>query len=304
MVFHICLQGTQYPCVMQKPQSFSSMFRHYAKHNGLDKTTLRFFFVEELEPDQTPETVALMPHDFIYVSHVVSPIPPVVEPHTCELSRCMGELLKQDINDLADVTFRVGPLQESVNAHKAILCARSSYFAAMFRPGGLAESVSSEVRISEHSVVTFKKVLEYIYTSHIHNINEESFEDLFDIICLSSEYMLTELQTLCEQTVINAMDTDNVCECFLFATKKFCSPVLQEYCQDFVVANIEKLRTDDKFRSAVAESPSLALLLVDYISGNHKKRKRSSAGSASVILSSGFGDDDDDHNYNDNVDEV
>lgn len=282
---------------MQKPQSFSSMFRHYAKHNGLDKTTLRFFFVEELEPDETPETVALMPHDIIYVSHVVTPAPPAVVPHICELSRCLGVLLREDTNDLADVIFRVGPLQEPVVAHKAILCARSAYFTAMFKPGGMSESTSAEVRISdEHSAVSFKKIIEFIYTSHIKGIKEEKFEVLFDIICLASEYMLCELQTLCEETIMDAIDTDTVCSCFTFATKKFCSPVLQEFCQDFVVGNIEKLRTDQNFREEVAQSPTLALLLVDYVSGNHKKRKRTTT---AARVHSGGGEDTHDDNDED-----
>ena len=272
---------------MQKPQSFSSMFRHYAKHNGLDKTTLRFFFVDELEPDETPETVALMPHDIIYVSHIVSPIPPRTEPHQCQLADCMSVLLHEDSNDLADVTFRVGPEEELVKAHKAILCSRSAYFAAMFRPGGMVESTTNEVRISEHSVLSFKKVLEFLYTSHVKTLKEDSFEDLFDVISLSSEYMINDLQTLCEKTIMDAINTDNVCNCFILATKQFCSPTLQEYCQDFVVANIETLRVDDNFRSVVAESPALALILVDFVSGNQKKRKRSPSSAAHVLSSGG-----------------
>jgi hypothetical protein len=238
---------------------------------------IKQLFVDELEPDQTPETVALMPHDIIYVSHVISPEPIHPEAHSCQLADCLGLLLTDDINDLADITFRVGPDEEPIKAHKAILCARSSYFAAMFRPGGLVESTATEVRISEHSVMSFNKTLEFIYSSHVKTLKEDKFEDIFDIICLASEYMLEELQTLCEKTLMEAIDTDNVCSCFTFATKKFCSPVLQEFCQDFVVANIEKLRVDEKFRAMVAESPHLALILVDYVSGNHKKRKRNSA---------------------------
>jgi len=279
------------------------MFRHYAKHNGLDKTTLRFFFVEELEPDQTPETVALMPHDIIYVTHTISPTPPVVQQHHCELSKCLGDLLKVDSNNLADITFRVGPSEDLVSAHKAILCARSAYFDAMFRPGGMAESISNEVRISEHAVLPFRKALEFIYTAHVKDIEDESFEVLFDLICLSSEYMLSDLQTLCEETVMNSIDTENVCKCFLFANKKFCSPVLQEFCQDFVISNIEKLRTDEKFRDMVSVCPTVALLLVDHVSGNQKKRKRSSAAalssSAAYVLGGDVDNDGDNEDYDD-----
>ena len=41
-------KGTEYRCSMLRDQHFSSLFRHYGKHNGVDKETLVFFFTEEL----------------------------------------------------------------------------------------------------------------------------------------------------------------------------------------------------------------------------------------------------------------
>ena len=171
---------------MQKPQSFSSMFRHYAKHNGLDKSTLRFFFVEELEENQTPESVALMPHDVIYVSHSTMPKPQnsSVQKRS-SLTDSLEKLLNDNINDLSDVAFRVGSSEEIFQAHKAILCARSPYFAAMFRPGGMRESTADEVRIPlthpchfnrifhwEHS--TMLEVLRNLFIRHFNRIGLRS----------------------------------------------------------------------------------------------------------------------------------
>jgi hypothetical protein len=56
-----------YPCQMSKTQSFSCLFRHYAKHNGLKKEDLVFYFVDELKADETPESVHLMHQDEIWV---------------------------------------------------------------------------------------------------------------------------------------------------------------------------------------------------------------------------------------------
>jgi hypothetical protein len=54
---------------MLKTQRFASLFRHYAKHHGLDKETLVFYFTEELQNEDTPESVhmqvvpcAIMPY--------------------------------------------------------------------------------------------------------------------------------------------------------------------------------------------------------------------------------------------------
>lgn len=268
-------KGTCYPCVMQKPQSFSSMFRHYAKHNGLDKSTLRFFFVEELEENQTPESVALMPHDVIYVSHSTMPKPQnsSVQKRS-SLTDSLEKLLNDNINDLSDVAFRVGSSEEIFQAHKAILCARSPYFAAMFRPGGMRESTADEVRIPLTHPCHFKRILEFIYTSRVEKLTDCSMEDIFELGRCASEYLLSDLQEICEETIMNAVNLETICACMELISKGFGSPALLEYCQDFVVANIEKLRNQDNFRSMVSENPSMALILVDYVTGNQKKRKR------------------------------
>ena len=52
---------------MLKSQRFSSLFRHYAKYHGLKKENLEYFFVSELQNDDTPETVMLQRGDVIMV---------------------------------------------------------------------------------------------------------------------------------------------------------------------------------------------------------------------------------------------
>lgn len=42
-------KGEQYSCQMLKTQAFQCLFRHYAKHNGLKKEDLEFFFTDELK---------------------------------------------------------------------------------------------------------------------------------------------------------------------------------------------------------------------------------------------------------------
>lgn len=58
---------------MLRDQHFSSLFRHYGKHNGVDKETLVFFFTEELMqelmPSDTPRSVHLRKNDVIVIRH-------------------------------------------------------------------------------------------------------------------------------------------------------------------------------------------------------------------------------------------
>lgn len=64
---------------MLREQHFSSLFRHYGKHNGVDKETLVFFFTEELmrelEPNDTPKSVHLKKNDVIVIRHRRYPAP-------------------------------------------------------------------------------------------------------------------------------------------------------------------------------------------------------------------------------------
>lgn len=72
-------KGTEYRCSMLRDQHFSSLFRHYGKHNGVDKETLVFFFTEELmqelEGSDTPRSVHLRKNDVIVIRHRRVPKP-------------------------------------------------------------------------------------------------------------------------------------------------------------------------------------------------------------------------------------
>jgi len=125
--------GTPYSCLMLKTQRFSSLFRHYAKHHGLKKDDLAFFFTEELQNEDTPETVFVQKNDEIIVRRRRKPVPPAPICPDSLFFRQMRNLL--DEAEHKDVTFVVGPRKEQVRAHKAVLIARGDYFRALFRKG-------------------------------------------------------------------------------------------------------------------------------------------------------------------------
>jgi hypothetical protein len=104
--------GTPYSCLMLKTQRFSSLFRHYAKHHGLRKDDLAFYFTEELQNEDTPESVFLQKNDEIVVRKRRKPVaPPPVCPDSIYF-RQMRALL--DDTEHKDVTFVVGPCKEQV----------------------------------------------------------------------------------------------------------------------------------------------------------------------------------------------
>ena len=48
---------------------------------------------------------------------------------------------------------------------------RSSYFEAMFRPGGMIESSKGEVDMSRHDKGTFCRMMEFIYTGMLFSLH-------------------------------------------------------------------------------------------------------------------------------------
>lgn len=148
-----------YPCQMQKTQQFSCLFRHYAKHNGLEKNELSFFFVDELLPEQTPESVHLMNNDEIWVEHRIKQ----TDDNTKELEANMTSVYMANFRSLletpihSDVTFIVGDDCQEIRSHKAILSTRCEYFAAMFNRDW-NEGSESKISIRQHDKATFNRM--------------------------------------------------------------------------------------------------------------------------------------------------
>lgn len=129
---------------------------------------LSFFFTEELQNDDTPETVFLQKNDEIIVRKRRKPAPPVPVCPDFAYFKQMRSLL--DDNEHKDVSFIVGPCRDVVRAHKAVLVARGDYFKGLFRVGSMRESETNEMVMEKHTVPTLERMLEYIYTNRVVSI--------------------------------------------------------------------------------------------------------------------------------------
>lgn len=97
-----------------------------------------------------------------------------------------------DSGALSDVTFLVEG--ESISAHRAILSARSEYFHAMFRVGGMSESRSgseaSPVLIPAADRASFKRMLEFLYTNSVRDLALCSAVEIIALLTLANEYLM------------------------------------------------------------------------------------------------------------------
>lgn len=259
-------KGEPYPCQMQKNQNFSCLFRHYAKHNGLRKEDLIFSFVDELSPDQTPESSHLMPQDEIWVEH--RPLFEVekksAEPKENVYSEQFRVLFETGVH--SDVSFYVGSSSEELKAHKGILSARSEYFEAMFREGSMSESTQKEIRIepNPHTTITsFKQMLEFIYTNTVKGLEDCDSDTMIALLVIANEYLLQELKEFCEISAARVLSFENIGR-LMFLSAGSENSKLREACANFVCDNKADLVKDAQFRQEIEHSPELGLLLFEY----------------------------------------
>ena len=87
-----------------------------------------------------------------------------------------------------DVEFVVGG--RSFHAHRAIVAARSPYFARMFNP----DEKLAKYEIANCDPTSFEQLLFFMYTSGLH-----ASADNKDLLLAAREYEIATLQTVCER---------------------------------------------------------------------------------------------------------
>ncbi|XP_025196538.1 BTB/POZ domain-containing protein 9-like isoform X2 [Melanaphis sacchari] len=131
--------------------------------------------------------------------------------HAHFLANDIGTLYLND--RFSDVVLVVNG--ERFHAHRVVLASRSDYFRALLY-GGLKESHQSEVEISDASINSFKKLLEYIYSGRM-NLSILKDEVILEIFSLSNLFGFTNLElSLCKYLRSN-INVYNVCSMFAAA---------------------------------------------------------------------------------------
>jgi hypothetical protein len=136
-----------------------------------------FYFVDELQPDGTPESVHLLSNDEILVGLRSSQNEADAQLGSgISFASSEGEMstaFKSFFNNaaLSDVAFTFPPdASESpvddVYGHKVVLAARCSYFKMMFS-SGFAENGQTTIPVEGFSRETILHMLEYIYTNEV-----------------------------------------------------------------------------------------------------------------------------------------
>lgn len=150
------------------------------------------------------------------------PEPAMVVP-VCTLATDMRRILED--SSTTDVTFIVGTECEPICAHRSIIKARCDFFNALLS-GGFLEEGMQRVTIPDASPITFRMMLEWLYTNDIENLQPSEAVDLMQ---LASKYCIASLLAKCELIIKPYVDYDNVSTLFMIGTQ--CSAAqLLTYC--------------------------------------------------------------------------
>jgi speckle-type POZ protein len=147
--------------------------------------------------------------------------------------------------DMSDVRFLVEG--QEVPAHRAILAVRSEYFRVLLFNGHMRESVqatvaggtinpSAPIELRDVSHTVFLKVLEYLYTDTVRDVN---LEDRIHLLIASEQFMLDRLKALCEDIIRRDINVDNVIN-ILVTSHQHNALGLKEIALEFILRNLRE----------------------------------------------------------------
>ena len=139
------------------------------------------------------------------------------------------------------------------HAHKFMLAARSSVFAAMFERE-MAEKNNSTIEIINIDNEVFEEVLRYIYTGKILSL---TIEMAIELLVVAKKYDLNGLIIICEVFIDKNITMDNVADVLIVADKH-CSRLLKVQAVKFINMHTIGVMNTNGFKSMCKSHPHLA----------------------------------------------
>ena len=136
------------------------------------------------------------------------------------------------------------------------------YFVAMFREGGMSESNTNRIAISEYDKLSFSRLLEFIYTNGIKDMDRCSADEVISLLTMANQYVLDDLRLLCQHTAKPLLSLDNIGNFFLLSQRNNAEG-LKKACEIFIGKNKKELQHNKNFKNEILENPELGLLIFE-----------------------------------------
>ncbi|KAJ4759885.1 BTB/POZ and MATH domain-containing protein 2 [Rhynchospora pubera] len=149
------------------------------------------------------------------------------------LHQHLAKLLES--GEMADVTFEVE--EESFNAHRIVLAARSPVFKQLLGQNGESDT-RSRVRIEDVKPPVFKALLRYVYTEELPSDGDEGDADKGltnldqQMLVAADKYAIQMLKFIYEENLCNKVSLNTVASTFELAEKYNCNR-LKAACLEF-----------------------------------------------------------------------
>uniref|UniRef100_A0A1J3K8D3 BTB/POZ domain-containing protein n=1 Tax=Noccaea caerulescens TaxID=107243 RepID=A0A1J3K8D3_NOCCA len=161
---------------------------------------------------------------------------------------------------LADVCVKVD--KRTFYCHQVILASRSEYLRARlsrvndFHEGKNGLPGDSLPFLEEHdlSAEAFEKMIEYMYTDGLKEINPNQAEEIFDV---ASRYLLFPLKRAVADALLPHLETATLAEIcqWLVLSDMYGVLKIREYCLDLVACNFEAFVETREFRAMLLTLP-------------------------------------------------
>ncbi|XP_053596475.1 speckle-type POZ protein B isoform X2 [Microplitis demolitor] len=195
--------------------------------------------------------VELAVHDN-YV-HITSEIPSATSEHsiTDDLIKLFDSKIGSDIILVAG--------NKQIRAHKAFLMIRSPVFCAMFTHK-LQENKESKVTIPDVGPETLEKMLEFIYTDRVTDLEQIALH----LLEAADKYQLQKLKELCEKSLCQSISVDNAIK-YLEVADLQSTEDFYQYVLRFVAINASKIVKTEDYKALERDDPALISMILTKI---------------------------------------
>ncbi|KAM0941597.1 putative chromatin remodeling & transcription regulator ABTB family [Dioscorea sansibarensis] len=163
-------------------------------------------------------------------------------------------------DDLADVCIKVS--ERIFRSHQVILASRSEYFKARLSRmtgflegnGRLPSRSLPFLEVNDLSTEAFEKMLEYMYTDSLREMDPDLAEELFDA---ASRYLLFPLKRTAADALLPHLETVSPAELchWLILSDMYGVIKIREYCLDVMACNFETFADTREFREMLLTLP-------------------------------------------------
>jgi len=158
----------------------------------------------------------------------------------------------------SDVTFSVRG--EQIKAHRAVLLARSTYFANMFT-SRMKESASGKIEVTDADPVAFWGMLEFLYGG----VSPKNLDDIaMDLFAIADKYGMEKLRGICETNIIANLNADTVVDALLLA-ERHNRKELSSHAKAVFRANFAAIEHSQENRLKLEQHPSFLFKLLAYV---------------------------------------